>query len=1025
MRSDWLLALALLASTALAYASGLCETPAQTRSVSEGRPAGDSAKRFVFAGKDGKLVYDIDARGNRMPDFSHCGYMGGGVAIPEATVRVVVPPSKEDNGPRIQTAIEMVSRLAADAHGIRGAVLLLAGRHEVAGKLRITTGGVVLRGQKGATLVATGTDRRTLIEIHGEALGRTSRGVAHAIADPYVPVGAYRVRLDSAKGLEVGNTVVITHPSTKAWIAALGMNRFPARDKGSYLDWIPGTMDVRWDRVITKIENDSVTLDAPLTMALDSALSKSTLQTYAWPGRIQQVGVENLRCETSFDRDNPHDEQHAWNLIGIENAQNVWVRQVSAAYFAGSVVSVWESCKAITIEDCTSAHPVSEIGGYRRHTYYTSGQLTLVRRCKAHRGRHDFAVGYLAAGPNAFVECEAASAHQFSGPIESWATGVLYDRVTIDGGALALTNRETDDQGAGWATANSVLWQCTAPIVTCRMPPSGQNWAIGCWGHCTGDGHWRSMNQFFKPESLYAAQLADRLGERVSKLGKKPTISLGAGATKTIDELAPDAVRAAYRKKAAPKKRFRLKNGWLVCDDELITGGRTGTVWWRGHLLPERAAAFGIGITRFAPGRFGPGFTDILDELTDEMRAKNLAILEHHWGLWYDRRRDDHQMVRRIDGDVWPPFCEQPWARSGQGKAWDGLSKYDLTKFNKWYFDRLKAFADHGEQKGLLLVQQMYFQHNLLEAGAHWADFPWRPANCLQATGFAEPPPYENNKRIFMAKAFYDMTHPVRRQLHRAYIRHCLDELGNNSNVVFQTGEEFTGPLAFVRFWIDTIAEWQKEKNRKVLVSLSCTKDVQDAILADPVRGAHVSIIDLRYWWYTTNGGVYDPKGDENRAPRQQLREWQGSKSRSDASLARQIREYRQRYPDKAALCSLDPANGWAVLAAGGSVPHLPLVKHADFRAALPRMKPFAASTLTELQWAIAEPGRNYLVYSAQGQPIRLDLKATNQRFTGYWIDQKTGDLQRQTAIIPGGREVVLYPPGSASAVLWLTVLEN
>src|SRR5262249_25144424 len=225
------------------------------------------------------------------------------------------------------------------------------------------------------------------------------------IGDPYVTVGAYRVRLDSAKGLGVGNTVVITHPSTKAWIAALGMNRFPARDKGSYLDWIPGTMDVRFDRVITKIENDTVTLDAPLTMALDSALSTSTLQTYAWPGRIQQVGVENLRCETRFDRDNPHDEQHAWNAIGIENAQNVWVRQVSAAYFAGSLVSVWESCKAITIEDCDSAHPVSEIGGYRRHTYYTSGQLTLVRRCRAYQGRHDFAVGYLAAGPNAFVEC--------------------------------------------------------------------------------------------------------------------------------------------------------------------------------------------------------------------------------------------------------------------------------------------------------------------------------------------------------------------------------------------------------------------------------------------------------------------------------------------------------------------------------------------------------------------------------------------------------------------------------------------
>ena len=31
----------------------------------------------------------------------------------------------------------------------------------------------------------------------------------------------------------------------------------------------------------------------------------------------------------------------------------------------------------------------------------------------------------MAAGPNAFVACEAVDAQQFSGPIESWASGVL------------------------------------------------------------------------------------------------------------------------------------------------------------------------------------------------------------------------------------------------------------------------------------------------------------------------------------------------------------------------------------------------------------------------------------------------------------------------------------------------------------------------------------------------------------------------------------------------------------------------
>ncbi len=185
------------------------------------------------------------------------------------------------------------------------------------------------------------------------------------------------------------------------------------------------------------------------------------------------------------------------------------------AHFAGSAVRVGDESRRVTIEDCTSLSPVSEIGGYRRHTFFTAGQQALFQRCKAEQGRHDFAVGAMAAGPNAFVDCETSGSLDFSGPIESWASGVLLDNITMmDGGALSLTNRESAGQGVGWAADGSVLWQCSAPVVTCRRPPGGQNWAIGCWGMFLGDGRWQMPNEFVKPESLYRAQLAERLGPK-------------------------------------------------------------------------------------------------------------------------------------------------------------------------------------------------------------------------------------------------------------------------------------------------------------------------------------------------------------------------------------------------------------------------------------------------------------------------------------------------------------------------------
>ncbi len=683
-------------------------------------------------------------------------------------------------------------------------------------------------------LVASGTDRRTLIRIAGKDDRRVVSKAPHALADAYVPVGARRLRLGGAGGLHVGDSVLVEHPGTAAWIASLGMDRFPPGEKGSYLNWQPGKMDVRIDRAIAAIDGDAVTLDAPLTTAFDASLVAGRVSAYAWPGRIEQVGVEGLRCESEIDPANPRDEQHSWVAIDLDAARDAWVRQVTAVHFAGSAISVWEGGSRVTVEDCTALQPVSEDGGYRRHTFYTAGQMTLFQRCRSERGRHDFAVGYLAAGPNVFAECEATGASGFSGSIESWATGVLYDGITMDGGGLSLTNREIAGQGVGWAAANSVLWQCTAPVITCRKPPGAQNWAIGCWGQFLGDGRWRSPNEFVKPDSLYRAQVADRLGDGAVAALDRRAIPTDPGDAPTIDAVCapspllgdaqgPGPAQAALR----PRRLGRVRR----CAD----GRRPGRHGLVARARPAVARPeFGIGVTRFVPGRDGPGFTDDLDQLTDSLRDGGTAALEHHWGLWYDRRRDDHQMIRRIDGEVWPPFYEGPWARSGEGTAWDGLSRYDLTKFNPWYFGRLRRFAELCDRKGLALIHDAYFQHNILEAGAHWADFAWRPANCLQETGFPEPPPYAGKKRIFMAREFYDVAHPERRRLHRLYIRKCLDTLGDLSNVIYLTGEEYTGPLHFVQFWLDTVTEWERETGKDVLIGLSCTRDVQDAILADP-----------------------------------------------------------------------------------------------------------------------------------------------------------------------------------------------
>ena len=1010
---------------------------------------------IISQGQDGRITYLRDALGNRVPDFSHCGYAGSDRPIPMAMTRIVVSPESGDSTLRIQSAIDFVSSLTPDTNGLRGAVLLLKGRHEVFGQLRIEQSGVVIRGQgmndNGTRLIAAGTDRRTLIRIMGQNDCRIRGSATMRIMDDYVPVGASAFRLEDPQDLKVGDFVRITRPSPKEWIDFLRATDFGGGVGGG---WKPDSRNLSWDRRILSIKGKIIMVDAPITTALEKRFGGGLIAPCQWPGRISNVGLENLQLESAFDATNPKDENHSWCAITLENTVDAWIRQITFKHFAGSAVALYETCQRVTVQDCLSLSPISEIGGYRRHTFITHGQQNLFLRCYVEHGRHDFSVGHCAAGPNAFVQCEAHEPMADSGPIESWGCGVLFDNVVVDGNAITLGYRAGNNAGIGWSAANCVLWNCSASVIRCWNPPGAQNWSLGSWGSFEGDGIWQSSNDFMKPDNLFAGQLKDRIGPKaaenlrlmpkpregssnptidqaqvlasashtpamqlsnyIAKVAEREPIPSDPGNVRRINQISIKSPEIVVQ-----RKMLEIKNGWLTAEGKLLVGGVAEVAWWRGTVRPAEASEYGIAVTRFVPGRIGTGLTDDLNVVCDMMQNEGKIALNHNYGLWYDRRRDDHERTRRIDGGVLPPFYEQPFARSGHGTAWDGLSRYDLTKFNLWYWSRLRDFSDLCEQRGLILFHQNYFQHNILEAGAHWADFPWRSANNINNTGFPEPPPYAGDKRIFQAELFYDIFHPVRRKLHENYINQCLNNFTNRGNVIQFASAEYTGPRQFMEFWLDTVAQWKQEKNvestdlapltRAPLIALSATKDVQDAILADLKRNNVVDIIHFGYWW-RTDKGEFAPPGGKNLSPRQFERQWRGGRP-NDINLADMALEYRSKYPDKPLICDFDTA-GWAWVCAGGSLPRLPRTTDPELLAAIPMMQP-CNPVVGQKNWILREPGRQMLVYVGDTSPIDLSGETGSYRFS--MVDSRSGKLIPGGTLITGSK--VELPKGS---IVWL-----
>lgn len=997
------------------------------------------------------LVYGADSLGNRIPDFSYSGYMAGEQAIPNVFAKVVVPAKTGDGTARIQAAIDYVSSLKPDKSGFRGAVLLQPGVFEIDGQLIIRTSGVVLRGsgigENGTKLVATGKDRRTLIRV----VGKDDRTKAETlkVADAYVPVNAMKLTLKNAGSLKAGDRIMVRRPSTQNWIEALGTVTFGGGV--SALGWKPGDRDIYWDRTVVAINGNEITLDAPLTTALDANYGGGEVIPYSWNGRISQVGIENMQCTSTVDATNPKDEAHAWMAITLENVIDGWVRQITFSHFAGSAVMALATSRRLTVEDCISIDPVSELGGQRRYTFFNAGQQSLFQRLYAEGGNHDFGIGFCAAGPNAFVQCQSVLPYSFSGAIDSWTSGVLFDIVNVDGNNLRFSNRQQDNRGTGWSAANSVFYQCSAALIDCPKPPTAQNWAFGCWSQFGGDGGWYDSNNQIQPRSLYYAQLAKRIGKQatdrafvinVGSESSNPSVEVAQQLTQDAKKIAftiLNLVQSAPNRTPIPIEAQGIKsideigvptsniiavtpttviNGKLVHGDQLLAGMQHDTPWWNGSVLPTFLDEAKPALTRFVPGRTGTGLTDDVTEVTEWMKKNNIVAFEQHYGLWTDRRRDDHERIRRIDGDVWPPFYEQPFARSGQGTAWDGLSKYDLTKYNTWYWLRLKQFADQADQNGLVLFNNNFFQHNIIEAGAHWVDCPWRTANNINGTGFPEPINFAGDKRIFFAEMFYDTTNVVRKELYRKYIRQCLNNFSDNSAVVQLTSDEYTGPLHFMQFWLDVISDWEKETGKHPLIGLSATKDVQDAILKDSKRAAVVDVVDIRYWWYQAQGELYTPKGGINLAPRQQERLAKPKKT-SFEQVYRAVNEYRTQCPGKAVMYYSDsyPVYGWAVLMAGGSLPNLPAGLEKDFLKDAAQMS--VVKSQSETQYVLGNQGKGYIVYSKNGEAT-LDLSGSTKTYVAKWIDPATG-VSMPAGKVKGGNTVTLKAPKSGTTVLWLS----
>jgi hypothetical protein len=481
-------------------------------------------------------------------------------------------------------------------------------------------------------------------------------------------------------------------------------------------------------------------------------------------------------------------------------------------------------------------------------------------------------------------------------------------------------------------------------------------------------------------------------------------------------------------------------------DGKVAWGESQGEAWWKGNTSP--AVAFqltGSSITRFMPGQVGPGLTEDLPEFAARLKKRGVIFLQVGPGLWYEHRRDAHTVDHQPDTNVWAPFFEMPWARTGKGVAWDGLSLFDVSRYNPWYFERHRAFAKLAAQQGLIIYFDLYNDHNVLEIGPHWIDYPWRPANNINDTGLPEPPPYHpGGTRLDVGNEFFSVTYPPLRKLHHDYIIHVLDELGDMPNIIFGAAYQFAGPLSFEQFFQDTVAEWEHQHNRHVRIALTTSKQTTDAILADPIRSKQIAVVDMRYWVYEPDGTLFAPQAGINHAFREQIsKQFKGYSDTPPPTtpelVYRQVREYRDRFPD-IALVPMESGAGPLPILMGGGASQSSLRAAPTVRKAGPSqdavidkfVRDYLATDLVKMDprdGIVSDPSHNWtlagdttdaiLIYSLSGPSLTLAKPLAHNTYRATWFDPNTG-LAKDPIEISGRTGTTISKPDNKD---WLLLL--
>jgi hypothetical protein len=125
----------------------------------------------------------------------------------------------------------------------------------------------------------------------------------------------------------------------------------------------------------------------------------------------------------------------------------------------------------------------------------------------------------------------------------------------------------------------------------------------------------------------------------------------------------------------------------------------------------------------------------------------------------------------------------QPWPRTGPGLARDGKPRWDLSRFDPDYFQRLQTRVAAASRRGLYVSVMLFEGWAMQHSPGAWDGHPFHPANNInQING----DPNQDGRGLEV----HTLTVPAITRLQETYVRHTLGLLNPFDNVLYEISNE-------------------------------------------------------------------------------------------------------------------------------------------------------------------------------------------------------------------------------------------